>query len=380
VKVLIVGAGVSGLTLAWCLHQTGHDVTVVERRPNLREDGCLIGFFGIGYDTSEKLGLIARLEAIHRPIARLRVAGADGEPRVSVSYEAIRSRLFRDRHVNVMRGDLIRMLYDRVNGRVDVRFATGPVWIERHARKTVVRLTDDTVVEADLLVGADGVHSVVRQLTFGPESDFTRAVGYTAAAFILTNPPDVVDPGRDLITFTLPDRQVTICPVDAGRVEAFFLHRSSVPYEGLQGVYGNAGGCIIPALLSACEHATVASFRQLEQIRMRRWSRDRVVLVGDACHSASPLVRQGASMAMASAYVLSEELKLDCDVWAALLRYQMRVQPLVLRQQQTAARIARWFVPSTRLGILLRDTTIRAAAWPSLGVVLRQRVSARSVV
>jgi 2-polyprenyl-6-methoxyphenol hydroxylase-like FAD-dependent oxidoreductase len=321
-KVLIIGAGVSGLTLAWCLHRAGHDVTVVERRRDLQEAGCMIGFFGVGYDASETLGLIARLESIHRPIQRLRLVGADGEPRVSVSYENIRSRLFRDRHVNIMRGDLIRILYDRVNGRVDLRFATAPISIQRYQKKTFVRLSDETAIEADLLIGADGVHSVVRHLTFGPESLFGHAVGYTVSAFILTNPSGVLDPGRDVITFTMPDRQVTLCPVGDGQVQALFLHRSSAligpasepaPHEGLKRVYANAGWCI-PELLAECENARVAYFGRLEQIAIKRWSRDRVVLVGDACHSASPLVRQGASMALASAYTLSEELKMGGDV------------------------------------------------------------------
>jgi 2-polyprenyl-6-methoxyphenol hydroxylase-like FAD-dependent oxidoreductase len=386
-KVLIVGAGVAGLTLAWCLQRSGHDVTVIERRHGLGDDGYMIDFFGSGYDASEKLGLLARLESIHRPVDHMRVVGADGDTRASIPYKTVRARLFRNRHFNFMRGDLVRVLRDRVNGYCDVRLATNVVTVERHTQKTVVRLSDDTVIEADLLVGADGVHSNVRRLAFGPESHFGKAIGYTAAAFIIDNASTRLNPGRDFITFTVPNRQVSLYPIGLGRVATLFLHRSPTTVSGvsrgapcaqLRNVYGDLQW-LVPDLVDACEHARAVYFDTLEQIRMPRWSIDRVVLVGDACQCVSPLAGQGASMAVAAAYVLAEELEKQRNVGAAMLRYQYRVQPAIERQQRAAFRMARWFVPSTSLGIRLRDAITRAAIWPSVGFVMRHRMAAQSI-
>ena len=386
-KVVIVGAGVAGLTLAWCLQRAGHDVIVVERRRHLIDDGYMIDFFGSGYDAAEKLGLLARLESIHRPVDHLRLIGPHGESRASIPYKAVRARLFRDRHFNFMRGDLVRVLRDRVNGHCDLRMATTLVALERHKKKVVVRLSDDTSVDADLLVGADGVHSSVRHLAFGPESRFGRTIGYTAAAFVIENASDRVNPGRDLMTFTVPNRQVMLYPVQQGRVATFFLHRSSEDVSGrsehvacreLRAVYASLDW-VVPDLLDACNRARTVYFDRLQQIRMPRWSVDRVVLIGDACQCVSPLAGQGASMAVAGAYVLAEELGRQSDVGAALLRYQYRVQPTIERQQRAAYRLARWFVPSTSVGIVLRDAMTRAAAWPSVGFVLRHRMAAQSL-
>src|ERR1041385_4491587 len=122
-KVVIVGAGVAGLTLAWCLQQAGHDAMVIERRHRMGDDGYMIDFFGSGYDASEKLGLLARLESIHRPVDRLRLVGPHGD-RASISYKTVRARLFKNRHFNFMRGDLVRILRDRLTGRCDLGMAT----------------------------------------------------------------------------------------------------------------------------------------------------------------------------------------------------------------------------------------------------------------
>jgi 2-polyprenyl-6-methoxyphenol hydroxylase-like FAD-dependent oxidoreductase len=265
--------------------------------------------------------------------------------------------------------------------------ATTVVTLERHRHKAIVRLSDETSVEADLLVGADGVHSSVRQLAFGPEWRFGRTIGYTAAAFIIEHASDHLNPGRDLITFTVPNRQVTLYPLQEGRVATFFLHRSSGDANGqsheaacreLRAVYATLGW-LVPDLLDACDRARAVYFDELEQIRMPRWSVDRVVLVGDACQCVSPLAGQGASMAIAGAYVLAQELSKQSDVRAALLRYQYRVQPAIERQQRAAYRLARWFVPSTSVGITVRDAITRAAAWRGVGFVLRHRMAAQSI-
>jgi 2-polyprenyl-6-methoxyphenol hydroxylase-like FAD-dependent oxidoreductase len=248
-------------------------------------------------------------------------------------------------------------------------------------------LSDDESIEADLLVGADGIHSTVRHLAFGLETRFGRLIDYTAAAFVVDNVPARADPGRDIVTFTVPNRQVTVYPLRDGRVATFFLHRTSattidvadvVPREELRAVYGDLGW-VVPDLLTACDRADSVYLESLEQIRMRRWSIDRVVLVGDACQCVSPLGGQGASMAVAGAYVLAEELRRHSDVTTALLCYQRRLQPAIERQQRAACRVARWFVPSSRVGIALRDAITQATAWPSVGSILRQRMAAQSI-
>jgi 2-polyprenyl-6-methoxyphenol hydroxylase-like FAD-dependent oxidoreductase len=90
-KVLICGAGISGLTLAWCLARDGHGVSVVERSNHLRDDGYMIDLFGSGYDASEDIGLLTRLQSLHDAVDHLTFIDAEGHERVSLPYRALRN-------------------------------------------------------------------------------------------------------------------------------------------------------------------------------------------------------------------------------------------------------------------------------------------------
>jgi 2-polyprenyl-6-methoxyphenol hydroxylase-like FAD-dependent oxidoreductase len=167
-KVLVSGAGIAGLTLAFWLHRSGHEILLVEKSPSLRDEGYMIDFFGSGYDVAEKMGLLPDLEAIHYSIPRLAFVDAKGREKFSVSYAAFR-RLFGGRLFNFMRGDLERVLYAKVKGSVQLRFGitVDAFWEEEEGAPAVVTFSDGTTGEFDLLVGADGVHSQVRKQAFG---------------------------------------------------------------------------------------------------------------------------------------------------------------------------------------------------------------------
>lgn len=203
-RILICGAGVAGLSLAGCLGRQGHHVLVVERSPRLREGGYMIDFFGPGFDVAERLGLLPRLAAIHDPVDRLIFADAAGHARVSVQYDVLRRRLFRDRHFNFLRADLEGVLFDALPSRRVVQFGLTVVAVEQDSDGVRATLSDGRVVETDLLVGADGVHSWIRGLAFGGESRFVRDLGYVAAAFVISEPPEAFGIGKDVVTLTAP--------------------------------------------------------------------------------------------------------------------------------------------------------------------------------
>lgn len=125
----------AGLTLAWCLTQAGHDVIIFEREKNVHDDGYVIDFFGAGYDASERLGLLTRLQKIHEPIDEIAIVDVNGHRCGSIPYDVLRKRLFDDRHFNFMRSDLVRVLLDRVRSRCDIRGETTLVCLERRGNK-----------------------------------------------------------------------------------------------------------------------------------------------------------------------------------------------------------------------------------------------------
>lgn len=387
-RVLIVGAGLAGLSLALCLERNGHEAILVERSPGLRSAGYMIDFFGSGYDVGERLELLPQLESIHYPIAWLSFVAPDGTTRFRISYESMRLVLG-GRHFNFMRGELEGLLFETLAHRANVRFGSTIESFTQSDSGVEVTLSDGSRERADLLVGADGIHSRVRSLAFGEEERFVRPLGYHTAAFVFDDHEAQVRIGDAFATLTVPGRQVALYPIRGGKVATFWVHRADAPISDtsaaaaareLREVYGGLGW-LIPKVLDQADAATNTYFDTVAQVVMPRWSVGRVVLLGDACQCVSLLAGQGASMALGSAYVLAEELQRhEGDVAAALARYEQRIRPAIAKKQKAGRGIARWFVPEGRVRLAVRDTVLRMSASSVGGWLLRRQISGDSVI
>lgn len=380
-KILIVGAGIAGLTLALCLERHGHEPIVVEKSSALRDGGYMIDFFGPGFDAAEKLGLRPELEAMHFDLQRMTYLYPSGKPKFSVPLAALRA-LYDNRILNFLRGDLERLLYSKAEDRVEIRFGSAFDRFEQDSQTVRAWFADGQSETFDLLVGCDGVHSRVRGLAFGREENFARFVGYYAAAFILDRPLETAVPTDAFYTLGLPGRQVSVYPIRDNRVATLFLHKadrhladfsSEAIRSELRTVYSGIGW-IIPELLDRWDEAREVYFDQTEQIELPRWSDGRVVLAGDSCQSVSLLAGQGASMALAGAYVLADELAAGKgDLPSTLARYEAKLKPTILAKQKGGRDFARWFVPDSDFRMALRDLGMRAAGWRLAAPLLKRQ-------
>lgn len=385
-KAVICGAGIAGLTSALCLQRLGHEVLMVEKAPGLRSEGYMIDFFGPGFDACGRLGLLPDLERIHYFIANVAFADANGGDRLSLRYPVMRKRLFGDRHFNFMRGELEKVLFERLPAPLQICFGTSVDSVEENEGGVTVKLTNGEGVRCDVLIGADGLHSRIRKLVFGDEKQFLRFLGFYTSAYIL---PSAV-PGMRTDEFrivTVPGKQAGVYPIRGGRTATYFVHRADRSVEDfsrasaeqeLRRVYGDLGW-VVPELLNRMRDAADIYFDSVSQIVMSCWHKGRVVLVGDAAWCVSLLAGQGASMAVGGGYILAEELsKSSYDIPAALAGYEGRLRAAVEKKQESGRNIARWFVPESEFGLTLRDFFLRVSMWPGLSWFVRRQLSADS--
>lgn len=363
-RVLISGGGIAGLTLAILLKEQGVEPLVVEREPALGAAGYMMDFFGTGWDVAERMGLVDALRAIRYPIERVEFVGADGRPYCAFPIDRLRAALSNN-YVYLRRSDLEKILFDRAQAAaVEVRFASSIEALEDRGTAVRVRFTDGSEDEFALVFGADGVHSRVRELAFGPENQFSRFLGYYAAAFHFPSAKYRI--ARALKLYEEVDHTAWFYPLDEQRGDATYIFRhvdiGAVPQARrlpmLREQFAQTGWIAADVLRDVAAAQSVF-FDSLTQIVMAQWHHGRVALIGDACGCLTLAAGQGSHIAMAGAYVLARELARNVDHRAAFAAYQDFLKPHVEKKQHDAVRFANLTVPSAGSRPALRHIAIR---------------------
>ncbi len=371
-RILISGAGIAGPCLAYWLLRHGFEPVLVERAPSLRTGGYIIDFWGLGFDVAEKMGLLPALRHEGYDIEAVRFVDDTGTTTGGFSARALRA-VIGDRYLSLLRSDLSRSLYDSLDGKVRTIFGDSIATLKQDDHGVTVRFLRAPPEHFDLVIGAGGLHSPVRNLMFGPEDGFEKYLGYYAAAFSVAGYPR-----RDAhayVSFAAPGRQVSRYALRGDRTVFFFvfanqprltigLHDLEAQKDALRRVFGgDKWEC--PAILRALDGADDLYFDAVSQICMDSWTRDRVALIGDACFAPSLLAGQGSALAMAAAYILAGELKAASgDHRTAFAAYEKMLQPLLKKKQRAARSFAGSFAPRTELGIFLRNQITRLMTQP----------------
>jgi 2-polyprenyl-6-methoxyphenol hydroxylase-like FAD-dependent oxidoreductase len=363
-RILISGGGIAGLTLAIELKRRGFDPLVIEREPGLRREGYMMDFFGTGWDVAERMGLLEKLRAVRYPIDALEFVDRDGLPYVHMPIERMR-RALDGKYVYLRRQDLERILAERAHDvGVAVRYGTSLAALDDTTSAVKARFEDGSEDEFALVVGADGVHSRVRELVFGEERQFARFLGLYVAGFHAPSARFPLD--RTVKLYEEPDRVAFLYPLNERQLDATYVFRQTethVPHgerlSFLRERYRGAGWIAEKALEAHADDDPIF-FDSVTQIVMPQWHSGRVAMIGDACGCLTLLAGQGSHMAMAGGYVLAEQLARQADHAGAFTAYQDLLKPHIDRKQRDAARFAGLFVPKRNSWPWLRRLTIKA--------------------
>ncbi|MGH6796055.1 MAG: FAD-binding domain [Methylocella sp.] len=371
-SVLISGIGIAGPTLAYWLGEHGFEPVLVERASQPRTNGYVIDFWGLGYDIAERMGLLSDLKAESYHVKEVRFVNAKGRRVGGFGVDVFRS-LTGDRYVSIARSDLAKLIYQKIDGRYEAIFDDSVVGIEETGDGIGVAFERGAPRRFGLVVGADGLHSAVRELVFGNQNQFEKYLGYIAAAFEIEGyrPRDE----RVYVSHAIPGRQVSRFAMRDGRTLFLFIFAAdsvqhSVAHDTiahkaiLHEEFDNVGWeC--PKILAALDGCNDVYFDRVSQIQMNVWSRGRVALVGDAAFCPSLLAGQGAALAMVSAYVIAGELsKSEGRPQVAFPRYEQLLRSFMTAKQAAGQRFASAFAPKTRWGLFLRNQTMKALALP----------------
>lgn len=359
-NVLISGAGVAGPALAVAFQPYGHRVVVVERAAALRTGGQAVDFRGeVHRRVLVDLGLWDPIHD-HRttpyPLLFIDAAG-----RTKVRIPAVLTA----GDVEIVRGDLCHLLYAKTRARAEYRFGDSIAALDADGDEVEVTFASGARERFDLVVGADGLHSGVRAIAFGPESGFVRNHGYCLAACTVDR---VIDVGSACVSYAEPGRSATVSPDASGSLRLSFMFTSPPPDRQWDGAairtwiaarFAGAGW-ETPRLVRALDDTKDLYVDSVSTVHVDRYSQSRVVLLGDAAWGGT-IGGQGTGLSVVGAWVLARELAAaGTDVGAGLRAFEARMRPYAAGCQKNAAHVGTFHAPKTRLGLAARNAFYRA--------------------
>jgi len=387
--ILVSGAGIAGPTLGYWLLRRGFTPVLIERAPRFREGGYIIDFWAAGFDVAERMGLIPSLRQVGYNFNRIEFVAKDGKRRSAIGGNSFK-RVLGDRFFSIHRGDLAHAIYRSIEGDIDTIFGNSIVGIRQDADCAQVTFAHGVPRAFDLVIGADGLHSVVRSVVFGPQENFESYLGYYAASFIASGYPKRNE--HTYLSYAAPSRQISRYGLRDDRTAFLFVFASRHPLPAMTHDMTAQKQLLcqtfsrdpwnewreIERRLEACEDLY---FDAVSQIVLPCWSQGRVALVGDAAYCPSLLAGEGAAFAMAGAYILAGELeRAPGDYAQAFANYERRFRPFVEGKQKSARAFASSFAPKSPLGLFLRHQVLRLSAIPAVADWIMRRIVTDSFV
>lgn len=364
--VLISGAGIAGPATAYWLHRYGFDVTVVERASAARGGGYPIDIRGTALKVVERMGILPQLRAAHIETRRITFVDPDGDPIAAVRPDALAGGT-EGSDLEVRRGDLTGIIYGTVRDDVEFRFDDSVAALREHEHGVDVEFRSGARRTFDFVIGADGLHSKIRSLVFGPEQQFHHYLGYCFAGFTMTNDFGLSHegvlwntPGRSAALYAVGDRPQLHGFLNFALPDApFEAFRDPAAQRDLVAAVFAGDGWEIPRMIADMRAAEDLFFDVVGQIHLPRWSSGRVALVGDAAYAPSFLTGQGSSVALVGAYMLAGELATNPGHAAAFTAYESGMREFVRLNQALVTEGEASLFPNTAEALEQRNAALR---------------------
>jgi 2-polyprenyl-6-methoxyphenol hydroxylase-like FAD-dependent oxidoreductase len=343
-SVLVSGAGIAGPAMAYWLRRSGFSVTVVERAPGPRVGGQAVDVRGVALDVVDRMGLGELVRAARTRMRGMSMVDGAGNELFRSEESTFSGGRLDSEDVELLREDLVAMVHRATRDEVEYVFDDSVVSLAQDESGVRVEFGSGAARTFDLVIGADGPHSVVRRLVFGAEREFSAHLGQYLAIFPMDNVLGLDnwqlwfhDPESGTGGAIYPVRDNTELRVTLGFAAEPLTYDPRNIQQQKQIVAGRLGGVgwRVPTLLSAMDSAPHFYFDAMAQIRMDRWTSGRVALAGDAGYCASALSGQGTSLALVGAYVLADELRRG-EYGQAFAAYERRMRPFVAVNQALA--------------------------------------------
>ncbi|TMR11195.1 FAD-dependent oxidoreductase [Nonomuraea turkmeniaca] len=364
-RILVSGASIAGPALAYWLTRHGFAVTVVERAPALRKTGGhAIDLFRPAMDIVEQMGLLEQVLARKTGTEHLTFHRVGYDRPVDLEVRRLITA-FSDRHVEIMRDDLSEIFYDATRDDVDYVFGDSIASISDDGEVT---FDSGRAARFDLVIGADGLHSNVRRLVFGPESRFSAWIG---AYLAVVSVPNFLGLDGRMVGITDVDRMAGMYGAahldDARAVFLFrtperldYHHRDVATQKRLLREHFGGMGWEVPRIMEELDRTPAFYFDSITQLRLDTWSRGRVTLVGDAGYCPGPAVGGSTSLAVVGAYILAGELAAHGgDHTRAFPAYEAEIGDYVRRSRTFAVNAARRLVPGSRFDLWALGAAVR---------------------
>ncbi|MEV6907410.1 FAD-dependent monooxygenase [Amycolatopsis sp. NPDC051071] len=358
--VLISGAGIAGPALAYWLSRQGYAVTVVERSAEPRTGGQAVDFKGATHRTVlERMGI---LDEVYR-----RQTGGHDQTIIDATERtlAVMPGEFTGGDVEIRRGDLSEILYERTAQDCEYVFGDSITSLSETADGVDVTFERGAPRRFDLVFGADGIHSTVRRLAFGPESDYVKHLGYYYALVETGEQDDFRGVGGTSLMYNEPGR---LAATGGPKASAFFVFASpEIAYdrydsaqqkEILAGAF-DGGGWRLPELMEAVKRSDDVYLDSISRVTMDHYSTGRVALIGDSAYG-NTLGGFGTGLAVVAAYVIAGELAAaNGNHEVAFRRYDEKLHGYA--KITRGANAGPFLAPPTKLRISLRNQMFRRA-------------------